>query len=77
MRKHISTKLLPFAALSLTLMLLVSCSVGQNNSGTQFGAREYYDYYSDRPGYNDFPSPVFFLPDEGPAENQVELDIEE
>jgi hypothetical protein len=77
MRKHIYTKLLSFTALSLAFMLLASCSASQNNSGTQFGAREYYDYYSDRPGYHDFPRPVFFLPDEGSAENQVELDIEE
>ncbi|MBT8360942.1 MAG: hypothetical protein HKP41_21865 [Desulfobacterales bacterium] len=77
MRKQIYTKLLSCAALSLTLMLLVSCSAGQNNAGTQFGAREYYDYYSDRPGYMDFRPPVIFMPDEGPAENQVELKIEE
>lgn len=58
-------------------MLLTACSVGENTSRSQFGAREYYDYYSDRPGYMDFRPPVFFLPDEGPVENQIELDIEE
>ena len=77
MRKHIFTKLLSCAALLLALMFLGSCSTTHDNSSSQFGAREYYDYYADRPGYQDFRPPVFFLPDEGPAEDQVELETEE
>jgi len=75
MRQHLYAALASLAA--LTLLLLSACSAGNNTSGSQFGAREYYDYYSDRPGYMDFSPPVFFLPDEGPAENQIELEIEE